>query len=857
MFDRSSNPGHLLKGFLFSILAWVGPLLATGQTPVEAGKVGYASRVKPFFETYCVKCHGPDKSKGEITLHTLRGDLSVGGGLEKWESILDILDFGEMPPIDEPQPQPSEVEAIIQWIESEMRLQVKNASQRVPEPKARRLTNVEFQNTLNELLGFELDVIDDLPEDPELHYGFNNSAGLMRMGPEQLNRYLEIARKAMRAAIVDPKKPEPYQKRRQWTSIGRDRGMALDELGIWGNRRGSVAGGMGMRDLPKHGEYRLRMQASGIVPPGYTEVPLKIDMGTQPGPTETPFKTVAKLYLTNTPDEPKVFEFRGRIENHPTSLVRSGKQGPLVREMTIKPRIFYDNGTHNDGANYAKIRQLAMPRAVINWIEIEVPVVDVWPPQHHTKILFPSPLRESDESAYVRQVLKRFMGRAYRRPATAPEVDRFAKLFRIVRPGVQTFEDAIRETLSMVMISPQFLYHTESSPATNQHHAMASKLAYFLWASMPDAELLDLAAQERLDNDKVIRQQVQRMLEDDRSHAFVENFTLQWLSIRKMLTVPINEKLYPRFLYRVSAGETRGTEVPYLITVRDFMMQETVGFVGELIRGNRSVLNVVDSDFAFLNERLARHYGIEGVRGMEMRPVPVAPKDQLGGLLTQGSVLIGNGTGTAPHPIYRAVWLREAILGDHVPPPPSEVPALEETAGGATEEALSIAELLAKHRTVESCNDCHFRLDPWGIPFEDYNAIGRFQPRVPRDGTRVSGFNADKHGDLAGYQAYLDEINTVKVNSRARVPHGPEVDGMRELKNFLLTQRRDDIVENVIRRLLTYGLGRQLTFRDRFAVDAICKQAEKTDFGMRDILVFICLSDVFREETRRRQDKKD
>ncbi len=826
---------------------------------ITAGLTGYKSHVAPFFKTYCVKCHGPDKSKGKITVHALNGDLSMGQELEKWESILNMLEFGEMPPIDEPQPSKAQTQAVIKWIESGMRDYVKKASAQHAEPKTRRLTNVEYQNTLNELLGFELDVIADLPEDPELHYGFNNTAELMRMGPEQLDRYLEIARKAMRAAIVDPRKPEPYKKRQAWKPLGLDRGMALDELGIWGNRRGSVAGGMSLQDYPKHGEYRIRMQASGIIPPGFTEVPLKIDMGTEPGRTETPFKTVAELYLTNSPDEPKVYEFRGRIENHPSSLVRQGRppNARLVERVSIKPRLFYDNGTLNDGGHYANIRQLAMPRAVINWMEIELPVVDVWPPKHHTDILFESPLRETDEAAYVRQVIERFVSRAYRRPATNPEIDRFARIFRIVRPAVQSFEHAMRETLAMVMISPQFLYHTESDPATGEQYAMASKLSYFLWASMPDRELLDLAAKGKLNDDAVIRQQIQRMLADDRAHGFVEDFTMQWMSIRKMLTVPINNDLYPRFLYRVHVGETRGTEVPYQITVRDYMMRETVGFVGELIKQNKSVLSIVDSDFAYLNERLAIHYGIKGVKGMKMRPVPIKPEDHLGGLLTHGSVLIGNGTGTAPHPIYRAVWLREAILGDHVAPPPSEVPALEETAGDSTEGALSIAQLLAKHRTVESCKDCHFRLDPWGIPFEDYNAVGRYQPKVPKDGTRVSAFNQDKHKNLAGYQAYLDSINTVDAMARARVPHGPEIDGMRELKDYLLKERKDDIVENVIRRLLSYGLGRELTYRDRFAVDAIYKQVVSNGFRMRDIIVSICLSDVFREETGRKQARKD
>ncbi len=816
---------------------------------IPVGLEGYQATVKPFFESYCIDCHGPDTSKGEMTLHALGSDLAAGKEMQQWEQILKKLASGEMPPEDESQPPYNERKAVVRWIEATLRDGIDKDKQRAPAPSARRLTNVEYQNTLRDLLGFELDVIDDLPADPEKFYHFNNTAELMRMGPEQLNRYLDIARRAMNSAIVDPMKPEVYRIRREWSSAGNDSGMAQDEVGVWGNSRNTAANGIGLRDFPTVGEYRIRMQASAIIPRGYVEVPLKLDMGTDPGRTETLFKTVATLQLTNSPDEPEVFEFRGRIENHPYAPVPSSKNGPLVDQMTLIPRVIYDDGTLNDGGHYANIRALAMPRAVINWMELEAPVTNVWPPQHHTAILFESPLRERDPDGYVREVFERFMSRAYRRPANADEVERFAEIYRLIRPGAGTFEQAIRETLAMVLISPQFLYHTESSPATNEHYAMAAKLSYFLWASMPDQELLDLAAEQQLNDPAVIEQQVLRLLADAKAQAFVENFTRQWLSIEKMKTVPINADLFPRFLYLVPIGETAGTEVPFLPTVRDYMMQETVGFVGELIRRNASVINVVDSDFAYLNERLAAHYGVEGVKGMKLRAVPIEPEHHLGGLLTQGSVLIGNGTGTAPHPIYRAVWLREAILGDKVAPPPAEVPALSDSAGESLEQAFSIAQLLAKHRTVEACNDCHARLDPWGIPFEDYNAIGRYQPKVPKDGTRVSRFDEKQHTDLDGYQAYLESINTVKVDSKARVPNGPEVDGMRELKDYLIENRQDDIAENVLRRLLSYGIGRELSYLDRTEVATLFDASKANDFRLRDMIVAICESDIFRETT--------
>ena len=837
---------------LVMVLSMATYSVTVAQQPAEPA--GFAKLVKPFFAKYCIKCHGPSKVKGEIALDTLDGDLATDSEIVHWNSILDMLDFGEMPPIDEPQPKPEEVKAVKQWIESEMRAHLKQISQDVPKPKVRRLTNVEYQNTLSDLLGFELDLQDDLAPDPDHHYHFNNSAELMRIGPEQLNRYMQVARKAMRSAIVDPQKPKPFQLRREFSSLGTDKGLGQDEISVFGGAR-HFTNGIQVSGFPKHGEYRIRISASGIMPPGHNEVPLQLNMGEFQGGdhNEKASRNIATVYLTNDVDEPKIFEFRGRIENYPYSSELQSKgpdQGKVLNRMTLRMSVVYDDGTLNDGAHYAFIRQLGMPRAVVNWVEIECPVTDVWPPKHHTDILFASSMRATDEQAYVREVLERFMTRAYRRPAQPKEVQRFAQIYELVRPSAPSLEEAMRETLAMVLVAPRFLYHSESDPATDEHYAMACRLSYFLWASMPDPELFELAARHELDDPLQIERQVRRMLADKKSKRFIEDFTLQWLNVRKLLTVPINKQLYPRFLYRVPIGETAGTEMPYRPSVRDYMMQETIGFVGHLIARNLSVLNVVDSDFAVLNERLAIHYGVAGVKGMQMRPVPIHAEHHLGGLLTQGSVLIGNGTGTAPHPIYRAVWLREAILGDSVAPPPSNVPALSDSAGKSLEQAISIADLLAKHRTVESCRDCHFRLDPWGIPFEKYNAIGRYQPKVPKDGTRVSSYNKQQHGDLVGYQAYIDSINVVDVEATSDVPHGPQVDGLRGLKDHLLKQRKGDIAENVIRRLLTYGIGRHLTYHDRFAVQALFEENEASDFAMQDIIVSICNSAVFRDRSQ-------
>lgn len=828
--------------------------IVTGDIP--KGETGFKFKVLPFFKANCMKCHGPTKSKGKITLHNLEGDLSAGQELKRWETILEVLESGEMPPEEEKQPKEAERQAIAKWIDGGLREYVAEASNVKAMPTVRRLTNVEYQNTINDLLGFELDLIKNLPEDPLKPYHFNNTAHFMMIGPEQMDRYKENARRAMASAIVDPGEPKVYRTSRAWdaTKPGKG-GMTPAEIGVYAGP-GVGRKTVGLNGWPATGEYRIRIKAAGNFPPNFGEVPLRLVMGTSlrhDGGFGI-YHPVGTVHLTNDITNIREFEFRGRIENHPIQVGQITAKGKKPPSMIITAQNLFDNGQLNDhrASGFDASWTMSAPRVVLSSLEFESPVTDVWPPEHHTRILFDSPLRESNPDAYLREVLRRFISRAFRRPATDAEVKRFTGIYQIVKPKIATFEGAIRETLAMVLISPQFLYHIASTdPKANHQYELASKLSYFLWGSKPDDELLQLAKQKQLDDPKVIEKQALRMMDDPRSARFVENFTAQWLSIGKMHAVNINQDLFPRFLYYVHVGERRGQEIMFRPTIRDHMHAETVGFVSELIRRNASVLNIVDSNFAYLNEPLAVHYGVEGVKGLKLRPVAIKPEHHLGGLLTQGSVLIGNGTGSAPHPIYRAVWLREAILGDEVKPPPAEVPALVDSAGDAATEAVTIKDLLVKHRKIESCKDCHVRLDPWGIPFERYNAIGKYQPKVAKEGTRVSGFSKKRHGDYEAYQAYLDSINTIDVEADARLPHGPTIDGMRDLKKFLINERDADIVENVTRRLLTYAIGRELTYLDRFDVEKVIDQAKANEYKLRDMIVAICKSETFRHTAAR------
>ena len=816
---------------------------------IASGPTGFHASIQPFFKANCIKCHGPEKSKGKVTLHTIDGDVLVGRDLERWEKILKELKSGEMPPEDEKQPTDAERNALIAWIESGMRQFASSAAQAAPTPTTRRLTNFEYQNTMRDLLGFELKLISSLPEDPVKPYRFNNTAEFMLIGPEQMDRYLECARRAMASAIVDPGDPKVHRTAQTLTpgkkgqAKGGEQGV---EIGVYSGEKSIV-----LKDWPKTGEFKIRVKTSAILSPGEKEVPLRLVMGTslRSDAGSGVYEPVGTVQLRNDSAEAREFEFRGRIENipvEPGAVTAKGNQPPKIY---IYYQNIFDNGELNDHRKSAFDTSWnnEAPRILIESIEFEAPVADVWPPEHHMRILFDSPLRKSNPEAYAREVITRFAARAFRRTPTPDEVERFVEIYRIFAKNFDTLEEAMRETLAMVLISPQFLYHTVAQDGVaSRQHELASKLSYFLWGSMPDDELMKLAAQGRMDDPAVIAAQVRRLLADRRSGDFVNNFTTQWLSLAKMKTVTINRDLFPRFLYWVHVGERSGQEVLFRPTIRDYMHDETVGFIAELIKRNASVSNIVDSDFAFLNQPLAAHYGVPGVQGIDLRPVPVKPEHHLGGLLTQGSVLIGNSTGSAPHPIYRAVWLREAILGEDVKPPPAEVPALSDSAGDAAAKAITIKDLLRQHRKEESCNICHASLDPWGIPFEKYNAAGKFQPMVPKGGTRVRGFNEKTDTDMAGYASYLKTINTVEVHADARVPRGPTIDGMEQLKAFLLKERKDDIAENVMRRLLSYGMGRSLTYRDKFLVEQLCKQTKQKDYRFQDMLIAICQSEAFR-----------
>jgi len=329
----------------------------------------FKKEVVPFFEEYCIRCHGPEKSKGQISLHTLNGDLSSGHELERWENVLDMLESGEMPPADEVQPNQTDRSVIAHWINRGLRDYVNKANKVTVATTTRRLTNFEYQNTMRDLLGFELELVENLPVDPDKPYHFNNNAKMMMIGPDQLVRYKEAARKAIASAIVDPEKPEIHRLSSKWGHGKPGKaGLSQAEIGVYqgpGVGRKTV----GLKSWPKTGEFRIRVKASGNFPPGFEEVALRLVMGTdlRHDSGSGVYQEVGTVHLTNTSDQPEEFEFRGRIENIPVQPARASRNKIIPPSITITAQNIFDNGELNDHrkSGFDASWSLQAPRVVL------------------------------------------------------------------------------------------------------------------------------------------------------------------------------------------------------------------------------------------------------------------------------------------------------------------------------------------------------------------------------------------------------------------------------------------------------------------------------------------------------------
>ena len=724
-----------------------------GQTPL-------ASTVN----RYCVVCHNDELRTAGLSLVAV--DMAPSGTLEK---VLRKLRTGEMPPAGMPAPDPATRSALVHSIET----QLDKAAAAHPNPGApgiHRLNRAEYRNAVRDLTGLDLDVVmnrvPDLPPD-DSGYGFDNIADVLTVSPLHMEKYLASARRIARLALGTLKPSLSTEKIYPWSSYF--------EGALPPRERGAI---VFRRYFPFDAEYSFLVHVRGNPAPGLPP---------------------AKLDLRIDGSRVKLFD----------AAIDPAEANQGTRNIELRLRL--SAGDHTVGAGFlTESVQVEGGPPVSNANGLSVDYVTVGGPYNPTgpgdtesrrRILICQPSPGQPEEVCARKILSNLARRAYRRPVTATDLAPILKLFASGRADGNNFDSGITLALTGILVSPDFLFRTEHTPpgvvAKISDVELASRLSFFLWSSIPDEELLRTAESGKLGDPAVLDAQVRRMLADPKSQAFEENFAGQWLHLRNVVSWKPDPKKYPRF------DET----------LRRAFERESALFFSNIMRDDRSVLEFIDADYTFLNERLARHYGIPDVKGSYFRRVTLSEDAHRGGALSQGAVLLVTSYPNRTSPVLRGKWILENILGAPPPPPPPNVPPLDDSASNS---ALSLREQLEKHRADRACASCHANIDPLGFALEQYDAIGRFRT----------------------------EDGGAAIEASGALPDGTEVVGLEGLKKVVLA-RRDEFVECLAAKMLTYALGRGLESYDQPAVRAIRRRAAREDYRFSSLILGIVHSVPF------------
>ena len=812
----------------------------TSDAIPKANVAGFQKSVVPILTKSCVDCHGPNKAKGRLRIDQLNPDLLAGPDAEKWREVYSALSKSEMPPAKEQEYALSDTNRaiVVDWLSEELNKASLVRRNSKEHSSFRRLTKYEYDYALQDLLGLPYSLANKLPPESTTEDGFKNSSELLQMSATQFETYREIALKALRRATVSGPRPQPvtyiismqqemdnagknaktfdkseasYKKfKNQQHLLNRETGKGVQFSPLMPKpQAGAVAGQTPAvspvvlvlpgenelklnldRFLPDDGIMRVRIRAarSTMNPDEYASLRLSLSAHTSNDANFTQVISRRDIPVTAAGDKPEFIHF-----DIPLSDIQ---RNPFRKLSTTFPR--RDEFLHIRNVSNATGGEERL-KLLIDYIEIVAPFYEQWPPKTHTDIFIESKSK-SDESIYGREVLNHFLRRVWRRPVTSQEVDKFMVLFAKYRPEFSTFEDTMVEVLSVALATPDFLYLTQKAPTDDQkslakisEFELASRLSIFLWSSIPDDKLLKLAEQGKLRKPEILADQVKRMLADPRSRRFSQNFVEQWLGLDGLNSV---------------------THVP-TGPLKDAIQEEPIAFFEEVLNHNHSIMDFIHSDYAVVNERLAAHYGIPKVYGPHFRKVPVATQMNRGGLLTGAAILAMNSDGKDSHPLKRGVWMLKRILHDPPPPPPPDVPEVDLTNPEILK--LSLKERIADHRNKAACASCHSRIDPWGIAFENYDALGLFR-------TQIKNKPVDATSELFNRQTLA---------------------GMDGLKRYLLTDRQDQFARAMVHKLTAYGLGRPLTFGDRAEIENMTAQFRRHGDGLRDLIYLIVNSKLF------------
>ncbi|MDA1050969.1 MAG: DUF1592 domain-containing protein [Planctomycetota bacterium] len=682
----------------------------------------------------------------------------------------------------------------------------------------RRLNRFEYQNTVRDLLGVNVDFQELLPMDSSAG-GFDNVGEALHVSSFLMERYLEAANISLDLAIANRPPPALIKQRYSLKQSHQVKSTTErvfqksddDDLVVMFSSSRWQAVSLTPFYPPDGGSYRFRISASGIQSDG-KPVTYRVDAGLM----LMTGKQHLVGYFDAPADESSVVEFIDSLE--PRNTIRI-----LPYALASAQEVDKIGADQYEG-----------PGLAIDWIEVEGPLNESWPPESHRRIFgdlgqAPAPaynqrdrveVVSDDPPTDAERVLRDFSRRAFRRTVTDADIAPLVALVKAKLAEERSFEQAIRVGLSAVMVSPQFLFLHEE-PGTLDDFALATRLSYFLWSTMPDEELLGLAEAAKLSQPETLHAQVERMLNDPKAGAFVENFVGQWLNLRDIDFTEPNHIMYPEFDDMLKASMVRETEL----------------FFAEVLKHDLSLTNFVASDFSMLNGRLAKHYGIEGVDGWEFQRMALPPDSHRGGVLTMASVLKVTANGTYTSPVARGVWILERILGTPPSPPPENVPGLVPDIRGTT----TIREQLAKHREDESCAGCHVEIDPPGFALESFDVIGGW-----RDRYRLSGWTREAQEVILDGQK-MRYYHGAKVDPADVLPDGRTFQNIDEFKQLLLADK-DQLARALTTKLVTYATGAPPRSTDQPEIDAIVVSLRERNYGLRTLVHQIVRSRIFQQK---------
>ncbi|HBE70674.1 MAG TPA: hypothetical protein DDW52_21220 [Planctomycetaceae bacterium] len=840
------------------------------EESAQTDLVKYNEVIGPLLVHHCSDCHSGSNPEGNFDLESLDPDLISGGDVEWWNEVFAVVTNGEMPPPDVSELDATGRREIVSWLSVELQ-RASIARRRLGgQPTLRRLTRYEFNYALQDLVGLPWDFAKDLPPEARSAEGFQNSAADLRLSVTQFETYLRAANAALHRATVDGERPItldwniPMQAaaRKQWQKLDRD--IAKLEKQLKDDPEKLKQRLEQLRRVPKtahfidldsgkvakaawsyHGAQYAFAPTKGsntndsnaddgtdstnncvaVVPSGRNSH-LIIELGNQL-PDQGTLRVTAHVSKTTTAAPSLQLYFGWRASNEGRALIRVSKADKLITAAPDAPQtvqwevplgeIYPRNsvrttspmGATPSPSEYIRFVNSSASEATlqIHHVHVEAPVYDVWPPESHQRIFASKTLSgSSNQSAQdadsVRAVIKSFMHKAWRRSIAPEEVESKVKLYNKMLAECDTPERAVVEVLATVLASPQFLYvgatgHPEE-PSQQDSFEIASRLSFWLWCSLPDEQLMQLAESGQLTAPEVLREQVGRMLMDPKAERFVQHFVHQWLNMQLLD--------FENF-HQIASFD------PLL---KEAMQREPVELFAELLKTDASVLDFVHCDYAMLNERLAKHYGIGGVTGNHFRRVDFKDSDsRRGGLLTQAGFLAMNSDYPDSHPLKRAVWILECFMGDPPPPPPPAVPQIDVADPRIAE--MTLKERIEDHRNHAACMSCHIKIDPWGIAFENYDALGRWRTQLD--------------GEL--------------IDASSELYNGKRLEGIDGLKRHLLAEQQDKFVKSMVSKLTNYALGRPLSFADQAQIDEITSRVRQRGDGLQTLIEEIAVSELF------------